>query len=90
MTVEELANQSIRKNKADFLYLMLAFQEVLIELGEETLAHTIPWLNETDENAFQNTSSEKLIQVLSISFQLLNLVDENTTVGLSKTVLMPM
>ena len=38
MTLEELSEQSIRKNKADFLYLMLAFQEVLVSMGEHELA----------------------------------------------------
>jgi len=86
MTLEELANKSIRKNKADFLYLMLAFQEVLMDLGEEDLANTIPWLSETDENGLSNKDSNKLIQVLSISFQLLNLVDENNATHYRRSV----
>lgn len=77
MTLEELSEQSIRKNKADFLYLMLAFQEVLVTMGEKDLAEFIPWVNDPAENIPENLSHEKLIQALSISFQLLNLIDEN-------------
>lgn len=86
MTLEELGNQSIRKNKADFLYLMLAFQEVLISLGEEKLANTIPWLSEANEEALSNNDSNKLIQVLSISFQLLNQVDENNATHYRRSI----
>ncbi len=77
MTLEELSDQSIRKNKADFLYLMLAFQEVLISLGEKELAEVLPWVNEKTDDVPDSISHEKLIQALSISFQLLNLIDEN-------------
>jgi len=77
MTLEELSEHSIRKNKADFLYLMLAFQEVLISMGEEDLANFLPWVNETVDSVPDNLSHEKVIQSLSISFQLLNLIDEN-------------
>lgn len=77
MTIEELSNQSITKNKADFLYLMLAFQEVLESIGESRLAACLPWINETAGQVPADVSSEKFIQALSISFQLLNLVDEN-------------
>ena len=77
MTLEELSEQSIRKNKADFLYLMLAFQEVLINMGEKDLAEFLPWVNDPKDSLPENLSHEKLIQALSISFQLLNLIDEN-------------
>ena len=77
MTLEELSDQSIRKNKADFLYLMLAFQEVLSSLGEHSLAAALPWINEPTDEMPDDISHEKLIQALSISFQLLNLIDEN-------------
>ncbi len=77
MTIEELAEQSNQKNKADFLYLMLAFQEVLESLGESELAAFIPWVNESQPKIPDNVNREKLMQALSISFQLLNLIDEN-------------
>lgn len=86
MTLEELGNQSIMKNKADFLYLMLAFQEVLTSLGEDKLAETIPWLNEVESPQDLHPGSEKLIQALSISFQLLNLVDENNATHFRRTI----
>lgn len=50
MTLAELAEQSNKKNKADFLYLMLAFQEVLQSLGEDELAEYLPWINQSREN----------------------------------------
>lgn len=77
MTLDELSEQSTRKNKADFLYLMLAFQEVLEGLGEKELAAHLPWINEALEKLPDSLSHEKIVQALSISFQLLNLVDEN-------------
>lgn len=77
MTLEELSSQGIAKNKADFLYLMLAFQEVLESIGESQLANCLPWIGETPEQLPENISTERFIQALSISFQLLNLVDEN-------------
>lgn len=77
MTLEELSEQSIRKNKADFLYIMLAFQEVLTSLGEKELAEVLPWVNDRTDDIPENLSHEKLVQALSISFQLLNLIDEN-------------
>lgn len=77
MTLEELSHQGIAKNKADFLYLMLAFQEVLESIGESRLANCLPWINETPEQIPNDVSNEKFIQALSISFQLLNLIDEN-------------
>ena len=77
MTLEKLANQSIVKNKADFLYLMLAFEEVLTDLGETDLARSIPWINDTNGVDLQALNREKLIQAFSIAFQLMNLVDEN-------------
>lgn len=76
MTIDELSEQSIKKNKADFLYLMLAFQEVLEAMGESALAKFLPWVNEVKEVP-EDIDHEKLIQALSISFQLLNLIDEN-------------
>lgn len=77
MTLEELSQQSIKKNKADFLYLMLAFQEVLEAMGEKELASFLPWVNEPSQQVPDHIDHEKLIQALSISFQLLNLIDEN-------------
>lgn len=77
MTIDELAEQSVHKNKADFLYLIQAFQEVLLVLGENTLAATLPWVNEVQEINPKQIETEKFIQALSISFQLLNLIDEN-------------
>jgi len=77
MNLDELSEQSIRKNKADFLYLMLAFQEVLVSMGEDELAAFLPWVNETTEHVPDTLSHEKVVQALSISFQLLNLIDEN-------------
>ncbi|OEK00172.1 hypothetical protein BFP97_00955 [Roseivirga sp. 4D4] len=77
MTIDELGEQSIRKNKADFYYLIEAFQEVLLALGEEGIAKTMPWVNEPSKISPEQIETEKFIQALSISFQLLNLIDEN-------------
>ena len=65
----------IEKVKKDISFLMDCFEEVLRELGEESLIPFLPFrgkpLDEIDD------LPEKKIELLSIAFQLLNMVEEN-------------
>jgi phosphoenolpyruvate carboxylase len=62
----------------DLLYLMHCFREVLEGLGEEPIAARLPWIHPTPATP---AAARKLgpsdLQALSISFQLLNMVEEN-------------
>ncbi|MBO6535013.1 MAG: phosphoenolpyruvate carboxylase [Balneolaceae bacterium] len=78
MKKEQLETQSLNKINDDFIYLIESFSEMLQSLGEEKLAGILPWIN--DQSNLPDTSGiadQKVIQALSISFQLLNLVEEN-------------
>ncbi len=64
----------------DLLHLMSCFREVLCELGEQAIADRLPWINEAP--AIQDaevSTSPAMLQAVSISFQLLNMVEENTS-----------
>jgi phosphoenolpyruvate carboxylase len=60
----------------DLQFLMQCFREVLIELGEDQLANSLPWINEV---RVSDTPNPRLCQVYSIAFQLLNMVEENVS-----------
>ncbi len=61
---------------------MHCLKEVLDELGHKDLLASIPWLgDESTREAIQDFAAPvRLVQLLSISFQLLNMVEENTNV----------
>lgn len=69
--------EGFAKIDRDLRFLMECFQEVLIELGERDVARALPWL-EGPMRVVPKLSSERVGQALSISFQLLNMVEENT------------
>lgn len=82
--------QNADKVKADLQYIMLCFKEVLTELKEDELANSLPWI---EENTNSINSDKKNInsplrssQALSISFQLLNMVEENASTQFRRTV----
>ena len=78
-----LEDQEVDKISLDLNFVMTCFQEVLVSLGEEDLANWLPWINDegTSKPAPRDSEQEsKLIQALSISFQLLNMVEENVAV----------
>lgn len=78
MKKDTLDSQSLSKIKDDFIYLIETFSEMLVSVGEDELAKKLPWINENPTLA--NTTKiadQKIIQALSIAFQLLNLVEEN-------------
>jgi len=73
-----LDSQSLKKINDDFVYLIEAFSEMLVSVGEEEIASLLPWINEhQDLSDSKNIPDQKVIQALSIGFQLLNLVEEN-------------
>lgn len=74
----EVVKKHLGKPYEDLEFLLKCLKEVLIEAGEKELANAIPWINE-------NTSSlkkidEKHMQLYSIVFQLLNMVEVNGAV----------
>lgn len=65
----------------DLRFVMTCFQEVLASLGERRLANRLPWTDSQEEaSALPPEEEGKYIQALSISFQLLNMVEENAAV----------
>ncbi len=63
----------------DLEFLLNCFSEVLIENNEPELARQIPWIS-TEEPRFNEDSTQKLLHLFSISFQLLNLAEVNGAV----------
>lgn len=73
----ELEFEGLGKIRTDFKYLITTFKEMLESLGEEELAELIP-LETTDLPVdHSEIPNEKLAQAIGISFELLNLVEEN-------------
>ena len=70
--------QELGKPYEDLEFILECFKEVLIESGEEDLGNTIPWINSMDIDPGKIT--DKHLQVYSISFQLLNMVEINAAV----------
>lgn len=72
---------TMEKINQDLLFVMSCFQEVLQSLGEDKLASLLPWINKNpDTDGLSDEQETKLIQALSISFQLLNMVEQNVAV----------
>jgi phosphoenolpyruvate carboxylase len=70
--------KGIQKTKDDLHFVMSCYKEMLIDLYEEDIAHLIQQSDYTKiEQNSKEVSDEKLIQALSIYFQLTNLVEEN-------------
>ncbi|SMF01453.1 phosphoenolpyruvate carboxylase [Pseudobacteriovorax antillogorgiicola] len=84
-----MAPISSEKFEQDLSYLISCFHEVLSSLGQEQLAYYLPWhpdskLGEQHEPE-SYPSIDKLTQLLSISFQLLNMVEENVMVQMRRS-----
>ncbi len=78
MTKEQIQAEGLQKVHTDIQFVMSAFKEMLLSLGEENLAALLPWVNEVPENQENyQVSNERLIQAIGMSFELLNLVEEN-------------
>ena len=70
--------KALGKPYQDLEFVLKCFKESLVESGENRLAACIPWINETDLQPEQITN--KHLQVYSMSFQLLNMVEINAAV----------
>lgn len=82
MEKQEIEKQGFEKIDNDLKVVMESFREVLKNLGEDQIAALLPG-HDQDKESISGTSEsiqEKLVQALSISFQLMNLVEENATV----------
>lgn len=78
MTKEQIQAEGLKKVQEDIQFVMSAFKEMLQSLGESELADLLPWVNEVPESLeASQVSDERLIQALGMSFELLNLVEEN-------------
>ena len=73
--------KKIDKVQSDLHFLMSCFKEVLIELKEDDLAASLPWIEGNKISSYFETEESNLplraSQALSISFQLLNMVGES-------------
>jgi len=65
------------KIDTDIAFLTQCFQEVLSELGEDTLAAALPWIGSAEEHAAKPEDVDSELQMHSIAYHLLNLVEEN-------------
>ncbi len=78
MRKEDIQKAGLSKINTDLLWVMEHFKTMLLSQGEEELANLLPWVNDLPEAGAPDSVSEvKLTQALGISFQLLNLVEEN-------------
>lgn len=71
--------RAFEKVDRDLRFLMQCFREVLEELGEHDLACRLPWIG-APPASFEGLLPERIAQAYSISFQLLNIVEENAGV----------
>jgi len=77
MVKERLAVEGLRRIGSDLRDVIAHFREVLEELGESAIAQSLPWAVETGSDA---PPSDGVVQALSMSFQLLNAVEESAAV----------
>ncbi|UJH69116.1 phosphoenolpyruvate carboxylase [Allomuricauda sp. SCSIO 65647] len=77
MEKKTLELEGLRKIRKDYTYLINVFKEMLQSLGEAELAALINAENDSHEKKQSKVADEKLAQALGISFELLNLVEEN-------------
>ncbi|MBA3963025.1 MAG: phosphoenolpyruvate carboxylase [Chthoniobacterales bacterium] len=76
MSKTDYAAVGFEKIDRDLAFLSECFREVLVELGEPELAERLPWIAR-EELEISETYPARIGQAFSISFQLLNLVEEN-------------
>ncbi len=68
----------------DLDFLIGCFEEVLISLGEENLVRYLPWRNNLAKSDISEFP-ERVGQVYSIAFQILNMVEENAAAQARRT-----
>ncbi|HET9239422.1 MAG TPA: phosphoenolpyruvate carboxylase, partial [Oligoflexus sp.] len=71
----------VDKFDQDLNFVMQSLKEVLEELQHKDLIPYIPWLDDKQDKPLPQASSPyRLVQLLSISFQLLGMIEENINV----------
>jgi phosphoenolpyruvate carboxylase len=65
-----------QKWDADLAFIVECLRETLVELGEGEYAPLVPWI--ADRVSPDEELSPRAIQIYSLAFQLLNMVEENT------------
>lgn len=87
MIVTSLRKANFDKIHNDLEFIMTCFQEILEELGEETLAKRLPWRNGNQPVEGEGVQHpRRTAQAYSISFQLLNMVEENAAVQMRRVI----
>ncbi len=77
----EIEQQGLEKIHHDLNAVLQSFSEVLKGIKEDNISFLLPGSGEEAPDKRENGSSlEKLVQAQSITFQLMNLVEENATV----------
>lgn len=74
---DQVLDDAFIKLERDLNYVMVCFRDVLADLGEPDLARRVPWTGEP--LMAEGEWRDRDLQVLSIAFQLLNMVEENTS-----------
>lgn len=80
MSILALTQNKLGKPYHDLEFLLNCLKEVLIEAGEVTLSEYIPWISEKAKQIKPENFTEKHVQLFSIAFHLLNMVEENGAV----------
>lgn len=71
------------KIDGDLEFLAGCLRTMLEQAGEGTLAQSVPWANGEPPKAV-DVRGDRLVQVLSIAFQVLNIVEENAAVAMRR------
>jgi phosphoenolpyruvate carboxylase len=77
MTKDSLKLEGLQKIRSDYAFLMSLFKEMLESLGENDLANLISNDDGQFGGDYSDIQDEKLAQAIGISFELLNMVEEN-------------
>ncbi|MEL7120591.1 MAG: phosphoenolpyruvate carboxylase [Bacteroidota bacterium] len=81
MIKQKIEKAGLEKIHSDLYFIMTCFKEVLEELDEIQISRLLPWTDHTELITIPRGIQEhKVIQALSMSFQLLNMVEENAAV----------
>lgn len=80
MSILTITQEKLGRPYRDLEFLLNCLKEVLIECGEGNLAEFIPWINEKPAQLKPENFTEKHVQLFSIAFHLLNMVEENGAV----------
>jgi phosphoenolpyruvate carboxylase len=78
------------KVESDLHFLMNCFRDVLLELGSKDIADALPWIGKQQSaSSRQKNPPPRLGQAYAISFQLLNMVEENAAAQMRRQRAMP-